>query len=95
VLFITHDLSLGNYLSEQTVILRRGSIVERGATDKVFGDPRHPYTRMLLASVPRLGTRWENLPIPQTAVHDGDAPLEEVEDDHFVAHYDQKATVDG
>jgi ABC-type oligopeptide transport system ATPase subunit len=95
VLFITHDLSLGNYLSEQTVILRRGSIVERGATDKVFGDPRHPYTRMLLASVPRLGVRWEDLPIPEVVGHDGDASLDEVEDDHFVAHVDHMSTVDG
>jgi peptide/nickel transport system ATP-binding protein len=95
VLFITHDLSLGNYLSDQTVILRRGAIVERGATDKVFGDPRHPYTRMLLASVPRLGVRWEDLPIPQVVAHDGDSSLDEVEDDHFVAHFDHMSTVDG
>ena len=38
VLFITHDLSLGNYISDQTVILRHGSIVEMGETEKVFGD---------------------------------------------------------
>jgi ABC-type glutathione transport system ATPase component len=54
ILFITHDLSLGNYISERTVILRRGVIVEMGATAKVFGNPQHPYTRMLLASVPQL-----------------------------------------
>jgi peptide/nickel transport system ATP-binding protein len=88
VLFITHDLSLGNYLSDQTVILRHGSVVERGATEKVFGDPTHPYTRMLLASVPRLGTRWEDLPVPEIEGHECDAPLEEVEDDHFVACFD-------
>jgi ABC-type oligopeptide transport system ATPase subunit len=95
VLFITHDLSLGNYLSDQTVILRHGSVVERGATEKVFGNPTHPYTRMLLASVPRLGVRWEDLPVPEVVAHEGDAPLEEVEDDHFVAHFAQKSTVDG
>jgi ABC-type oligopeptide transport system ATPase subunit len=88
VLFITHDLSLGNYLSDQTVILRKGAIVERGGTEKVFGDPRHPYTRTLLASVPRLGVRWEDLPVPQTEGHECDAPLEEVEVDHFVACFD-------
>ena len=54
VLFVTHDLSLGNYISDRTVILRRGRVVEMGATQKVFGNPRHPYTRMLLASVPQL-----------------------------------------
>ena len=52
ILFITHDLSLGNYISERTVILRRGLIVEMGATQKVFGNPLHPYTRTLVASVP-------------------------------------------
>lgn len=58
ILFITHDLSLGNYISERTVILRRGRIVEMGKTSLVFGDPLHPYTRMLLASVPHLHDRW-------------------------------------
>ena len=58
ILFITHDLSLGNYISERTVILRRGRIVEMGATAAVFGRPIHPYTRMLIASVPRLHEKW-------------------------------------
>jgi ABC-type oligopeptide transport system ATPase subunit len=58
ILFITHDLSLGNYISERAVILRRGRIVELGPTADVFGQPLHPYTRMLLASVPRLHERW-------------------------------------
>jgi ABC-type oligopeptide transport system ATPase subunit len=61
VLFITHDLSLGNYISERTVILRRGSIVEMGATGKVFGNPLHPYTKMLIASVPQLHTKWKDV----------------------------------
>jgi ABC-type oligopeptide transport system ATPase subunit len=95
VLFITHDLSLGNYLSDQTVILRRGAVVERGATEKVFGDPRHPYTRTLLASVPRLGVRWEDLPVPETERHECDAPLDEVEDDHFVACFDTSGVQHG
>ncbi len=58
VLFITHDLSLGNYISDRTVILRRGEIVEMGPTETVFGDPQHDYTKMLLASVPQLHTKW-------------------------------------
>ena len=48
VLFITHDLSLGNYISERTIILRRGVMVEMGATQKVFDNPQHAYTRHLL-----------------------------------------------
>ena len=61
ILFITHDLSLGNYISERTVILRRGVIVEMGATAKVFGNPQHSYTQMLLASVPQLHRKWAEI----------------------------------
>ena len=61
VLFITHDLSLGHYISEHTVILRRGVVLEMGETAKVFGNPQHSYTKMLLASVPRLHSHWEPL----------------------------------
>jgi peptide/nickel transport system ATP-binding protein len=59
VLFVTHDLSLGNYISERTVILRRGVVVEMGATQKVFDNPQHEYTRMLLTAVPQLHKKWE------------------------------------
>lgn len=58
ILFITHDLSLGNYISERTLILRRGRVVEMGPTALVFGNPLHPYTKALLAAVPQLHDRW-------------------------------------
>ncbi|HEY2507723.1 MAG TPA: ATP-binding cassette domain-containing protein [Streptosporangiaceae bacterium] len=59
ILFITHDLSLGNYISDRTVILRRGAIVEMGDTHKVFTNPRHSYTQMLLTAVPQLHSKWD------------------------------------
>lgn len=59
ILFITHDLSLGYYISERSVILYRGNVVEMGLTEKIFSNPLHPYTRMLMASVPRLDKKWE------------------------------------
>jgi peptide/nickel transport system ATP-binding protein len=59
ILFITHDLSLANYISERAVILYRGCIAEMGVTEKIFKDPRHPYTKMLIASVPRLDQKWD------------------------------------
>jgi peptide/nickel transport system ATP-binding protein len=61
ILFITHDLSLGYYISERAVILYRGAVVEMGAAEKVFDSPLHPYTRMLMASVPRLDKKWEEV----------------------------------
>lgn len=96
VLFVTHDLSLGNYVSDRTVVLRHGKIVEMGRTELVFGDPRHPYTRSLLASVPRLDAKWADEPPAEDepeACPYHDSPQEsrtrpglaEVEEDHFVA----------
>ena len=87
ILFITHDLSLGNYISQRTVILRRGSIVELGPTQKVFGDPRHPYTKALVASVPQLHRKWgdaERVARDEVAGGHG-AALVEVGDGHLVA----------
>lgn len=59
ILFITHDLSLANYISERAVILYRGCVAEMGVTEKIFQSPRHPYTQMLMASVPRLDQKWD------------------------------------
>ena len=59
IVFITHDLSLGNYISDETIILRRGRIVESGPTPHVFGNPQHEYTQALLAAVPHLHGRWQ------------------------------------
>jgi peptide/nickel transport system ATP-binding protein len=61
ILFVTHDLSLGNYVSDRVVILYKGRIVEAGETHAVFDDPQHPYTRDLLASVPQLDATWEEV----------------------------------
>ena len=91
VLFITHDLSLGNYISDRTVILRRGAIVETGPTVSVFGNPQHAYTRTLLAAVPQLHQKWQALPAesarrPVEAARPLTAPaLIECEPGHLVA----------
>jgi peptide/nickel transport system ATP-binding protein len=61
ILFITHDLSLAYYISDRAVILYRGRVVEMGATDKLYYNPLHPYTRMLMATVPRLDQKWEDV----------------------------------
>ena len=58
ILFITHDLSLGYYISERAVILYKGMVVELGATDKLYNHPVHPYTQMLMASIPHIDKKW-------------------------------------
>jgi ABC-type oligopeptide transport system ATPase subunit len=85
VLFVTHDLALGNYLSDRVVIMQRGRIVEMGPTHKVFTSPAHAYTRMLLACVPQLHSKWESTPAHAELAEAG-APrtLQLVDDDHYV-----------
>jgi peptide/nickel transport system ATP-binding protein len=55
VLFITHDLGIVAHLADKVAIMYAGHIVERGDVRSVFHNPTHPYTRGLLAAVPRLG----------------------------------------
>ena len=54
LLFITHDIGVVEYLSDTTAVMREGKIVELGPTTRVCGAPKHPYTRRLIAAVPRL-----------------------------------------
>ncbi|OLF06935.1 hypothetical protein BLA60_29160 [Actinophytocola xinjiangensis] len=54
VVLITHDLALARRNADQVVVLDRGEVVESGPIAEVFADPRHAYTRSLLASSPRI-----------------------------------------
>ena len=53
-LFITHNISVVEYLADEVAVMYLGRIVERGTTAEVLGAPQHPYTRALLSAVPRL-----------------------------------------
>ena len=52
VLYITHDLATAYYVSERIAIMFRGNIVEMGPVDKVLIYPKHPYTQLLIESIP-------------------------------------------
>ncbi len=54
LLFITHNIAVVEYLSDETVVMKAGKIVERGLTVDVCGNPQQAYTQKLLAAVPRL-----------------------------------------
>ncbi|MEU5384965.1 dipeptide ABC transporter ATP-binding protein, partial [Kitasatospora cineracea] len=52
-LFVSHDLSVVRHLADRVAVMYLGRTVETGTADRVFTHPRHPYTRALLAAVPR------------------------------------------
>ncbi len=95
VLFVTHDLSLGYYISDKVVILYKGVMVEKGITKKVFANPTHPYTRNLLMAVPRLDTKWMDMPeLPKVDpnlnmfdpdLHNTEPRLKEISEGHWIA----------
>jgi peptide/nickel transport system ATP-binding protein len=56
VLFITHDMGVVAEIADHTLVMYDGECVETGETPRIFAAPNHPYTRLLLAAVPRLGS---------------------------------------
>lgn len=56
VLFITHDMGVVAEIADRMVVMYQGKVVETGATEEIFYNPQHPYTKALLASVPKLGS---------------------------------------
>jgi len=54
MVFITHDLAAARYMADRVVVMYLGAVVEEGPIDAVLARPAHPYTRALLAAVPRM-----------------------------------------
>ncbi|MCZ8386383.1 dipeptide ABC transporter ATP-binding protein [Achromobacter xylosoxidans] len=92
VIFITHDMGVVAEMADDVVVMLRGRKVEQGPVEEIFHAPKHPYTRALLAAVPRLGSlTGRDLPLrtPQTVL-EGDT-LREVGEtrEQDTARYDE------
>ncbi|SLK02399.1 peptide/nickel transport system ATP-binding protein [Novosphingobium mathurense] len=63
VMFITHDFGVVAQIADDVVVMEKGHIVERGTAQDVLESPKHPYTRQLIAAIPRL--RYEDRDTPE------------------------------
>jgi peptide/nickel transport system ATP-binding protein len=71
-ILITHDIGVIAQITDRVTVLRGGRVMEAGPTAQVLGRPGHPYTRALMAAVPRLDRRLERFLLPAV---EGDAPV--------------------
>ena len=62
ILFITHDLGVIAEIADEVAVMFQGKIVEQGKVLDIFENPKHPYTKGLLACKPRLETKYKTLP---------------------------------
>lgn len=57
-MFITHDLATVRSIADEVVVMQYGKVVEQGPKDEMFTPPHHPYTDLLLSSVPEMDPNW-------------------------------------
>ncbi|MCY3877410.1 MAG: ABC transporter ATP-binding protein [Rhodobacteraceae bacterium] len=57
-MFITHDLATVRSIADEVVVMKQGQVVEQGPKDEMFKPPHHPYTDLLLSSVPEMDPDW-------------------------------------
>ena len=67
VVYVTHDLTTAYQISDNLMIMYRGAVVEAGTVDQVIPNPQHPYTKLLIESIPQpdLKNRWGSEPPQQ------------------------------
>ncbi len=71
LMFISHNLAVVRHLCDEVLVLYLGRVVERGLRESLFGAPRHPYTRALLAAVPEPDPSFAPAAEPLDALHGG------------------------
>ncbi|OJY63792.1 MULTISPECIES: ABC transporter ATP-binding protein [unclassified Rhizobium] len=68
ILLITHDLSVAAQLADRVAVMKKGRLVETGPARSILSNPRHDYTRQLLAAVPTVANRGRKLSAPDVAL---------------------------
>ncbi|MEO1536629.1 MAG: ABC transporter ATP-binding protein [Pseudomonadota bacterium] len=79
VMFITHDMAVVAQMADRVVVMFRGNKVEEGPVEQIFEAPQHPYTKALLAAVPKLGEMaGTTAPVRLKLMGDGDTAPESI-----------------
>ena len=58
VMIITHDISILYQIADSILVMYAGQLAEKASTDTIISAPRHPYTRLLISSLPEIGVKW-------------------------------------
>jgi peptide/nickel transport system ATP-binding protein len=69
LMFITHDIATVRAIADEVVVMRGGKVMEQGLKAEIFTPPHHPYTELLLASVPDMDPDWLNRVLAARGVH--------------------------
>lgn len=67
-MFITHDLATVRSIADEVVVMKQGQVVEQGPKNEMFTPPHHPYTDLLLSSVPEMDPDWLTTVVEQRGV---------------------------
>ncbi|PBI79294.1 glutathione ABC transporter ATP-binding protein GsiA [Rahnella victoriana] len=110
VLFITHDMGVVAEIADRVVVMYQGKVVEQGSVTEIFANAQHPYTRALLAAVPKLGDmqglKWprrfpllaaktaQSVSSEKQSVADDLPHIPPAEDDQKTANYDAPPLLD-
>ena len=79
VMFITHDMAVVAQMADRVVVMFRGNKVEEGTVEEIFENPQHPYTKALLAAVPKLGEmRGKPYPEPMKLLGTADKEIKPI-----------------
>ncbi len=75
IIFITHDLGVIASIAQRVVVMHRGKVVEEGEVHDIFKNPKHPYTRGLIACRPTLGRKLRRLPTISDFMSEGERTI--------------------
>jgi len=79
-MFITHDLATVRSIADEVVVMKDGEVVEQGPKVEMFQPPHHPYTDLLLSSVPEMDPDWLNTLLKERGVDNiGDAAVQKMD----------------